>query len=243
MLTTKQLAAKLGVSNQTALDAGERARWDSKDNPYAQGLLWDVTDEQIEDYKQARMKRPKTAEERRNDLERVFELLDANLRGVRYPRGLQHNLWNKRPSMVRTEDCSLTDEEEKHTVKRGRGTHNKSTVYYRLAGGIKSLLLDGYYSPTAIITRIVEIQPDAAAVSERTLYRYIYQLAEELEIEVRQSKERQGVPDSLNALYVKQVKELHKRGLDVAGIVQRLLLSRNDIEIIIKRLTHDSITV
>ena len=92
MLTTKQLAAKLGVSNQTALDARERARWDSKENPYAQGLLWDVTDEQIEEYKQSRMRRPKTAEERRDDLERVFDLIDAHLHGVRYPRGLRIRL-------------------------------------------------------------------------------------------------------------------------------------------------------
>ncbi len=86
--TTKQLALKMQVTSGTAIDWGRKLCWPKRPDPYSSGgFLWEVTLEQIEEFKQIKARSVYlTIQQRREMMGDMLDLWDRAFFGRVFPR-------------------------------------------------------------------------------------------------------------------------------------------------------------
>lgn len=86
--TTKRLAAVMGVTPGTVLDLGRRLCWPHKNNLYGAGITWNVTDEQITEYFELKLRSCLTKEQREQRALDMFGRWDTAFFGKTFPRNV-----------------------------------------------------------------------------------------------------------------------------------------------------------
>lgn len=83
--TTKALAVKMGVTTGTVIDWGRRLYWKHRESPYNGSLLWEVTEEEIQEYFELKLRSCLTKEQREQRALSMFDLWDTAFFGKTFP--------------------------------------------------------------------------------------------------------------------------------------------------------------
>lgn len=86
--TTKALANKMGLTTGTVLEWGRRLFWEHRRALYGQGLVWNVTDEEIQEYFDLKARSNYTKEKREQLALAMFDLWDTAFFGKTFPRNV-----------------------------------------------------------------------------------------------------------------------------------------------------------
>lgn len=86
--TTKALAVKMGVTTGTVIDWGRRLYWKHRESPYNGSLLWEVTEEEIQEYFEMKLRSCLTKEQREQRALDMFDRWDTAFFGKTFPRNV-----------------------------------------------------------------------------------------------------------------------------------------------------------
>lgn len=215
-ITTGELSKKLQVQKTSVSCIAERYNWKPRQNPYKQGFIWDVTEEDIATYHEDKRAETLTYRQKLDRFNDVIDLWDTAFSGRTFPRGgagvklklpvsFRKYVLDKAPGEI--DEYSNTPSRKQ--VKQVRMPNSKHAV--AVISRIAELLLDGYYHPDAVYDKLKAEGLLAVRKGEVLSLRCIKQRMVKIRTDLKLKKYRmQG-----------HVIHLHERGYTPAQIIAR----------------------